>query len=146
MCEVNVLMNFRESRQCSPIKRGSRVTKGAWGGLWELPSPEGTWSQGGREAALIEATCQYHEQSRMCRPCLQPELVGYQAVGRGGVGKQPLARLASPRANALSSWLLASSQPRSIPTGVRLPKKSTRGDSRPVCTRAGAQKLHDTRL
>jgi len=146
MCEVNVLMNFRELQQCSPIERGSRVTKGAWGGLWDPPSPEDTWNQGGREAALIEATCQDHEQSRRCRPCLQPELVGCQAVGRGGVGKQPLTKPASPRANALSSWLLASSQPWSVPTGVRLPEKSTRGDSRPTRTRAGAQKLQDTRF
>lgn len=98
------------------------------------------------EAALSEATCQDHEQSGRCRPCLQPELGGVSGRGEGGVGKQPLAKPASPRADALSSWLLESSQPWSIPTRMCLPGKSTRGDSRPTRTPAGTKNVQDARL
>lgn len=47
--KVNLLMNFRELWKCSPIESGSTVTKVAWGGLWDTPSPKGTWAkEGGR--------------------------------------------------------------------------------------------------
>lgn len=88
---------------------------------------------------MIEAICQDNELNRRC----SLSWVGCQAMGRG-CWETATGQASFPRANALSSWLLASSARGASPR-MHLPVKATRGDSRLTCTQAGAQNLQRRR-